>query len=208
MFNSVEYVREICQQRKIPVSSLEKECGFANGYLNPKKLKKIPYDRALKIGKYLSIPVEYLMTGIPSVDMFELIEYLCRKNDVTLEQMCTGAGVGLDTISDLKEKKISRLSYADQVAIANYFEISVDVFSEGVFEETLPNEADAQAIAGYHFLQNKKPTAKSGERIEMDDFTYAMQNEAKDLTEMDKQILLSMAKQLSDARKKKNGETQ
>ena len=34
-----------------------------------------------------------------------------------------------------------------------------------------------------------------------------MQNETKELTEMDKQILLSMAKQLNDARKQKNGET-
>ena len=41
----------------------------------------------------------------------------------------------------------------------------------------------------------------------MDDFTYAMQNEAKELTEMDKQILLSMARQLNDARRKENGKT-
>lgn len=63
MFNSVQYVREICQQRKIPISQLEKECGFSNGYLNPKKMTKIPYDRALSIAEYLSIPVESIMTG-------------------------------------------------------------------------------------------------------------------------------------------------
>ena len=40
-----------------------------------------------------------------------------------------------------------------------------------------------------------------------DYFTYAMQNETRDLTDMDKQILLSMAKQLNDARKRKNGES-
>ena len=44
--------------------------------------------------------------------------------------------------------------------------------------------------------------------IALDDFTYAMQNEYPDLTDMDKQILLSMARQLNDARKQKNGETQ
>lgn len=44
--------------------------------------------------------------------------------------------------------------------------------------------------------------------VAFDDFTYAMQNETKDLTEMDKQILLSMARQLNDARKRKNGETE
>lgn len=64
MYSGVDYVREICQQRKIAVSTLEKECGFANGYLNPKKLKKIPYDRAVKIAKYLNISVDVLLPDL------------------------------------------------------------------------------------------------------------------------------------------------
>lgn len=63
MFNSVEFVREICQQRRIPVSTLEKACGFSNGYLNPKKMAKIPYDRAVLIGKYLNISPNRILTG-------------------------------------------------------------------------------------------------------------------------------------------------
>lgn len=63
MFNSVEYVRSICQQRRIPVSTLEKACGFSNGYLNPKKMARIPYDRAVLIGKYLNIPASRILTG-------------------------------------------------------------------------------------------------------------------------------------------------
>lgn len=63
MFNGVEYVREVCKKRKIPVSILEKDCGFANGYLNPKKLVKLPYERAVIIAKYLNLDVQYLMTG-------------------------------------------------------------------------------------------------------------------------------------------------
>lgn len=51
-----------------------------------------------------------------------------------------------------------------------------------------------------HFIEEE-------DRLDFDDFTYAMQNEGKTLTEMDKQILLSMAKQLNDARRKENGET-
>lgn len=51
------------------------------------------------------------------------------------------------------------------------------------------------------------PTPEGERDITFDDFTYAMQNESKDLTDMDKQILLSMAKQLNDARKQKNGES-
>lgn len=53
---------------------------------------------------------------------------------------------------------------------------------------------------------NKKTPTPEDERIDFDDFTYAMQNETKDLTDMDKQLLLSMARQLNDARKQRNGE--
>lgn len=63
MFNSVEYVREICQQRRIPISTLEKDCGFSNGYLNPKKMARLPYDRAMVIAKYLDISVDAILTG-------------------------------------------------------------------------------------------------------------------------------------------------
>lgn len=63
MFNSIHYVRDICQQRKIPISQLEKDCGFSNGYLNPKKVRKIPYDRAKVIAEYLGISVDSILNG-------------------------------------------------------------------------------------------------------------------------------------------------
>lgn len=63
MFNSVEFVRQICHQRRIPVSQLEKDCGFSNGYLNPKKMVTIPYHRAQIIGEYLGISPELILTG-------------------------------------------------------------------------------------------------------------------------------------------------
>lgn len=63
MFNGVEYVREVCKERKIPISTLEKDCGFSNGYLNPKKMSKIPYERAIVIAQYLNLDINYLMTG-------------------------------------------------------------------------------------------------------------------------------------------------
>ena len=55
--------------------------------------------------------------------------------------------------------------------------------------------------------EEKASIPKDEREITLDDFTFAMQNETKDLTDMDKQILLSMARQLNDARKKKNGES-
>ena len=63
MFNSVEFVRNLCRQRGIAISQLEKDCGFSNGYLNPKKMSKLPYDRALLIAKYLHVTPEEVLTG-------------------------------------------------------------------------------------------------------------------------------------------------
>lgn len=61
MLTGVEYVRKICEARKIPISQLEKDCKFSNGYLNPKKLQKIPYERAMTIAKYLGVGVEAIL---------------------------------------------------------------------------------------------------------------------------------------------------
>lgn len=63
MFNSVEYIRSVCRQKKIPISRLEKDCGFSNGYLHPKKLKKLHYDRAVAIANYLDVSVNMILTG-------------------------------------------------------------------------------------------------------------------------------------------------
>ncbi len=63
MFSSVELVRRLCKDQGIPVCQLEKDLGFSNGYLNPKKMSKLPYDRAVQIAEYLDAPVELILTG-------------------------------------------------------------------------------------------------------------------------------------------------
>ena len=75
MFNSVQYVRDICEKENIPISRLERDCHFSNGYLNPKKMTKISYDRAVVIAEYLNIPVENILNGpesnkTPVMDLF------------------------------------------------------------------------------------------------------------------------------------------
>lgn len=63
MFNSVQLVRDLCKERNIPIAKLEKDCGFSNGYLNPKKMSKIPYDRAIVIAEYLGVSADLILTG-------------------------------------------------------------------------------------------------------------------------------------------------
>lgn len=53
----VEYVRMICKEKGIPVSKMEKDLGYGNGYFNPRKLKKIPIGKAPEIAEYLEIDV-------------------------------------------------------------------------------------------------------------------------------------------------------
>lgn len=61
--DSVELVKKICKERKIPISRLEKDCGFSNGYIRKLREGKFPSDRLAIIAEYLNLSVSYLMTG-------------------------------------------------------------------------------------------------------------------------------------------------
>lgn len=61
--NSVERVKSICKERKLPISKIEKELGFSNGYIGQLKKGNFPDDRLLAIADYLNVSVNYLMTG-------------------------------------------------------------------------------------------------------------------------------------------------
>lgn len=59
---TVELIKKICKERKIPISRLERECNFANGYINGLKKQTVRADRLQKIADYLDVSVEYLLT--------------------------------------------------------------------------------------------------------------------------------------------------
>ena len=99
------------------------------------------------------------MEKIPVVSMYEVVEYLCRKNRISIAQMCREIGMRQSIITDLKHGRTKSLSHTNMVKIANYFQISTDVFNEGVLEETLPTQIDAECVAGFHFLSDKKNPA-------------------------------------------------
>ena len=70
MLYGVEYVRDMCTRKNIAISTLEKDLGFSNGYLNPKKLKKIPYDRAITISDYLGADLDRVLGVVADKDGF------------------------------------------------------------------------------------------------------------------------------------------
>ena len=99
--NAVEKVKTICKERKIPISKLESDCGFANGYIGQLRKGVFLDDRILKISEYLNISVNYLMTGKDTEFTVEIAE-----TDVALSKM----------EERLKEYalKLSKLSKSDQ----------------------------------------------------------------------------------------------
>lgn len=50
--NTVERVKDICKKRKIPLSRLEKDLGFANAYISQLKKGTFPDERLAAISDY------------------------------------------------------------------------------------------------------------------------------------------------------------
>ena len=61
--NSVERVKALCKERKIPISKLERDLGYSNGYIGQLRKGTFPDDRLKEIAQYLSVSIDYLMTG-------------------------------------------------------------------------------------------------------------------------------------------------
>lgn len=61
--NSVERVKQICKERKIPISRLERDLGYSNGYIGQLRKGTFPYDRLKEIASYLGESANYLATG-------------------------------------------------------------------------------------------------------------------------------------------------
>lgn len=67
--NAVERVKSICKERKIAISKLESDCGFANGYIGQLRKGTFPDDRLRKIASYLNVSSEFLSTGKESIEL-------------------------------------------------------------------------------------------------------------------------------------------
>lgn len=70
--NSVERVKELCKERKLPISKLEKDLGFSNGYIGQLRKGVFPSNRLILIANYLGVSPDYLMTGETPTDKKEV----------------------------------------------------------------------------------------------------------------------------------------
>lgn len=83
--NEVEKVRQICKERKIPISRLEKECGFANGYIGQLKKGVFPSDRLIKIADYLNLPLSALSQAASEIQTTDYIYRLDNGHKILIE---------------------------------------------------------------------------------------------------------------------------
>ena len=110
--NAVERVKTICKERKIPISKLESDCGFANGYIGQLRKGVFPDDRILKIAEYLNVSVDYLMTG---KDVKFITE--TAKKDVLLTEMSSRIKEYALKLAEMpKEKQEQIMSLIDMLS--------------------------------------------------------------------------------------------
>lgn len=66
--NTVDLVIKMCKERKIPISKLERDLGFSNGYIKKLKTGAFPSDRLQKIADYFGVGIDYLL-GIDRINV-------------------------------------------------------------------------------------------------------------------------------------------
>ena len=107
--NAVERVKSICKERKIPISKLETDCGFSNGYIGQLRKGTFPDDRLRIIAKYLNCSPDFIATGEEpelkeySPEMAHLIGKI--RNDTELSK----ALLKYFELSDAKKKHVVEL---------------------------------------------------------------------------------------------------
>ncbi len=86
--NSVECVKKMCKERKIPISRLEKELGFANGYINQLRKGVFPSDRLKQIAEYFGVSVDYLLETADKQPKMQIKASHWKSNKASRLYMC------------------------------------------------------------------------------------------------------------------------
>ncbi len=116
---------------------------------------------------------------------FDVFNSLCAEKGISASRALLDLGMGKSSIT--RWKNGGEPSNSTKKKIADYFEVPVSKLMSGEEPE-----------------KEKTPTEKS-EDVTFDDFTYAMYNESKELSEESKQKLLEMARFFKEYQDKEKG---
>ena len=98
--NSVERVKKICKERKIPISRLEKDLGFSNGYISQLRKGTFPSNRLIMIADYLGLSIADLTDDVTSEWQPTITDKdekdIKKAIDAIKNQLSTGTGLMYD----------------------------------------------------------------------------------------------------------------
>lgn len=143
--STVEKVKKICKSRKIPISRLEKDLGFSNGYINQLRKGTFPSDRLALISKYLDISISELIGD----DINEPIE---KPKGVQIPVLGdVAAGIPIEAIED----------------IIDFEEIDEELASKGEFFglRIKGNSMSPRIQSGDVVIVRVQPDAESGDIV-------------------------------------------
>lgn len=63
MTDTQKRIVKLCKEKGMPVSSLERQIGAANGYVKDNRQREFPTDRLSQMADILGVSVNYLITG-------------------------------------------------------------------------------------------------------------------------------------------------
>lgn len=140
------------------------------------------------------------------MNMFEVVDYLCKREHISIAQMCREIGMRPSIITDLKHGRTKNLSHENMLKIANHFQVSMDVFNEGILEETYPSQADIDSVAGYHYLKQKEKhtTANSDKPLSEDPLVDQIIEKLNGLSPELKKVALAQLDSLTKLQDKKD----
>ena len=96
----VERVKELCKEKKIPISRLERDLGFGNGYIGQLKKGVLPNDRLDAIASYLEVSPAYLASDAASAMGDSMV--FNPDGSVTIKVYGTiPAGIPMEAIEDV-----------------------------------------------------------------------------------------------------------
>lgn len=211
--SSVERVKSICKEKKIPISKLERDLGYSNGYIGQLRKGVFPTDRLVDIANYLNVSTDYLLTGeekekpaptngngLIAADMIDDGTMIRVKNPLSAlaAQYCIPSDV-MDMIAGAKtgsyetwKNGLGVPTKEQSQKIADFFELSDGDLEQGVFPLSPSNKVwEKLAKATEERFPNSLTALK------------AIQKYKADSTEENYQELISRLKDLSPDIQKK-----
>lgn len=182
-----EIIDNLCKQKGITGYKMCSDLGLSKSMmteLRKGRAKSLKVETASKIAKYFDVSVEYLLgnaaeeqtftSGLHGKTVFYDIYFnLCKSKNVLPSKAAEDNGLSRTSVVKWKNGVIP--SGATLQKLALYFNVPLD-FLLGKEE------------------QKEKPDLNQSDELTFDDFTYALHNESKELTEENKQKLLEMAR--------------